>query len=311
MENQSRFLRPGEIWLITLEPIAPWSVTNCMTAASSVLDPRLLVVERQQLGTDPGDAMAGHELDQVTPVDADVAESPRLAAEGRVDPPVRVVGTGRTSPEVAAVDDPHIASRRGEDASPGFADRAVEAVREGDRVHHAGRGCGRLEALGVRDARGQGLLTDDVHAGGDSFVCQFQMGVVGGADVDDVDVAVGQCYFFPVRYMRTPPRTVSRRRPPGRRCATTAATMPPAARTARAWTSPMKPVPTITDRTADGSGGAHDVASGAAEKAASNESRAASNSWTAQVGQGLRRPASGPCRRLPTRWRWVLGSRWW
>ena len=39
MENQSRFLRPGEIWLITLEPIAPWSVTNCMTAASSVPDP--------------------------------------------------------------------------------------------------------------------------------------------------------------------------------------------------------------------------------------------------------------------------------
>src|SRR5215216_7707001 len=33
---QSRFLRPGEIWLMTVLPTAPPSVSNCTTAASSV-----------------------------------------------------------------------------------------------------------------------------------------------------------------------------------------------------------------------------------------------------------------------------------
>ena len=85
-ENQSRFLRPGETWLATTEPVAPRSVSNRTAAPSSVRTcavPPVPAALGEGVGharNQPGDAVTGGELHQVAPVDPDVAEGTGAAA---------------------------------------------------------------------------------------------------------------------------------------------------------------------------------------------------------------------------------------
>ena len=169
--SQRRFLRPGEIWLMTVLPIAPPSVSNCTTAASSVSTARfsppplpranaarVLGVEAlghrgERAGAEAGDPLAGDELGEVAPVRADVGERARGAAERRVDAPVVVLGVGQPVLQVGAVDEPDRAGGAGAHAVAGLADRRVVAVDERDGGGGAGRG-GRVdEALRRRRRR--------------------------------------------------------------------------------------------------------------------------------------------------------------
>ena len=114
-------------------------------------------------------------------------------------------------------------------------------------MDHAGRGSGRLEVLGVRDARGQRLLTDDVHAGLDHFVGQVRC-VWFGVQMWTTSTSPSVSACSSEVYADTAPNRVAAAAAWSALRETTAATVPPAARTARAWTSPMNPVPTMTDR---------------------------------------------------------------
>ena len=91
-----------------------------------------------QLGAHRRQPVAGHELDEVAPVGADVGEGPRPPGQRRVDSPVVVVLGGQPVLQVGAVDEAERAGI-GRDAGPGLAHHRVEAVDERHRRHDARR----------------------------------------------------------------------------------------------------------------------------------------------------------------------------
>ena len=155
--SHRRFLRPAEIWLTIVVPIAPWSVSNWTTAASSVATSRtspsvgagaergavLRVQALRQRGqharAQPRDAVAGDELGEVAPVRADVGERARGAAELGVDAPVVVLRAQQPVLQVGAVEQADRPGGAAADALARLADRRVVAVDERHRGDLAGR----------------------------------------------------------------------------------------------------------------------------------------------------------------------------
>jgi hypothetical protein len=139
-------------------------------------------------GAHGGQPVAGHELDEVAPVRADVGEGPRRTGQRRVDAPVVVVLGGQPVLQVAAVDQAQRPDPAGGHPGPGLAHERVEAVDERHGGHDAG-GLGRgLQLAGGGAVDGQRLLAHDVLAGGQRRPRQRRVQVVGRADVDHVDV---------------------------------------------------------------------------------------------------------------------------
>ena len=202
-------MRPGEIWLMTVLPTAPPSVSNCTTAASSVSTARFSPPplpranaavcsacrrsghRGERAGAEAGDPLARDELGEVAPVRADVGEGARGAAERRVDAPVVVLGVGQPVLQVGAVHEPDRAGGAGADAVARLADRGVVAVDERHRGGGAGGG-GRVdEPRRAGEVGRERLLADHVLAGGQGGLGERQVEVVRGADVHHVDVGRG------------------------------------------------------------------------------------------------------------------------
>ena len=159
-------------------------------------------------------------------------------------PPVPVTGEEEPVLEVAAGHQPDLAERSGRDDVAGVLVERVVADVEVDRVD-AGRSP-RPRRPARADSAGrqrQGLLADDVAAGGQDRRRLADVEVVGGGDVDDVDRRVGE---------QLVERRVGawRRRGPSARAAPRSGVLPrtprtwtPMRRSASTWTVPMKPVP--------------------------------------------------------------------
>ena len=194
--SHSRFLRPGETWLMTAAPMAPPSVSICTVTASSVVTVTGLPSGPGPLGDgdlrarrQPRDLLAGDELGQVAPVRADVGERARGAARRGVDAPVAVLGIEQPVLQIGAVDEAHRPGVAAAHALARLADRGIEAIDERHRRDDVGRRGLAGQRLGARAVGGQGLLADDVAARGQRRRGQRAMQVVRRADVDDVDVA--------------------------------------------------------------------------------------------------------------------------
>src|SRR5205814_7875011 len=130
---------------------------------------------------------------EVAPVHADVAERAGGAAQARVDPPVAVLRPGQPVLQIAAVQQVQGAAAR--DAGAGFPHGGIEAVDEGYGGHESGRGgqVGQVPCAG--EVGREGLLADHVLAGGQRALDERDVQVVGGADVDEVDVVGGQQFL--------------------------------------------------------------------------------------------------------------------
>ena len=87
---------------------------------------------------------------------------------------------------------------RGSPISPGGDHRRrlvaqrIEADVEADRVHQPGPRPRVDQVGGLGGVERQGLLADDVLAGGERGPDLFGVDVVGAGDVDDVDLGVGR-----------------------------------------------------------------------------------------------------------------------
>src|SRR5262245_59376235 len=214
ISNCSRFLRPGDTWLTTTDPATPWRVRNNTTMRSSVVTAWRVPSVRGRAC--PSKAWLSPALTRSgTAVTASAAtaagrspgtQSARAAqwaamsAKARqrptpfgIDAPVVVVLGGEPVLQVATVDQADGADGTRGDARPRLAHQRIEAVCEGDDGHDPG-GVGGPDQVGRLVAvDGQGLLADDVLAGGQGRLGERRVQVVGRADVADVDLGGGHC----------------------------------------------------------------------------------------------------------------------
>ena len=182
ISTQSRFLRPALSWVITAEPAMSLAVRNKINAESSVstsisgasLSTALMrrrgrgraLLDRDRGGGDQlGDLVAGHPLDQVAPVRADVTERPGGPPCLGIDPPAGRAGVEQPVLQVAAVDQVDRAELLALHAGPHLPHHRVEPVGERHGVDHA-RSLGRgRRLLGVVEADAQRLLAQHMLAG--------------------------------------------------------------------------------------------------------------------------------------------------
>ena len=142
--------------------VSNWSVDEVLGGDGSVaLGPH----DRRTRGQ-ARDAVAGHELHQVTPVRADVGERPGGSSGAGVHAPVVAGRRGKPVLEVAPVDDGERAEVAGGHLRPHLADHGVEPVDE----RHRGDALAGLGLRGERasrlQARRQRLLADHVQSFG-------------------------------------------------------------------------------------------------------------------------------------------------
>ena len=160
---------------------------------------------RHELRAHRGETVAGHELDEVAPVRADVGEGSGGAGQLGIDAPVVVLVGRQPVLQVAAVGEAHGEGTVG-DSGPRLADHRVEAVDErhrGDRARPVG---GSHQRGRRRRVGGQRLLAHHVLPGLEGGQGQRTMQVVGGADVDDVDVGGGRQLLGSEPPLRAQPR---------------------------------------------------------------------------------------------------------
>jgi hypothetical protein len=162
--------------------------------------------------------MARDELGEVAPVRADVRERTRRAAELVVDAPVRVVGSQEPVLQIRAVQQMDRAGPSCSHALARLADGRIEAVDERDARVEARLRRELGEPLGAGEVGGERLLAHDVLARLERRLGERQVEVVGGADVDDVDVGVADELLGRVERARgaelggPPPRRTSGRK---------------------------------------------------------------------------------------------------
>ena len=207
----------------------------------------IAVTSSAQIGCEP---VAGHELDQVAPVRADVGEGPRPPRQRVVDPPVVVVLVRQPVLQVGAVDQPEGVRSAGD---AGLAPRAPSG-RSGRRTGRWPRPRRRpLPCAGVRPRRRRGPAASHRRRACRRRARPRRAGRGGGSAC--------RCGRRRRRGTRRGPRrrrrTVSapRRSAASLALAGVAAATPtsraPARRAALAWTAPMKPAPTTPTRNAD------------------------------------------------------------
>ncbi len=121
-------------------------------------------------------------------MDPDVTEGTGAAPAPGVDPPVVVVGAGQPVLEVGAVEHAEAAGLAPEQPGAGLAHHRVVPVDKRNGPHEPGRGRQCFEPGGLGRAGGQGLLAHHVLAGAQGLVDQADVGGIGGADMDHVDI---------------------------------------------------------------------------------------------------------------------------
>ena len=145
-----------------------------------------------EVGEDLDDPAPGHELRQVEPVRADVADRAELAATLGLEPPVPVLGRREPVLEVAAVHRPDLSQLARVHALAGLLHERVEAHVEVRAVHESAP-LGQLDELrGLRRRHRQWLLADDVLARLERLLHLRMVEVVGRRQMDDVDLVVGE-----------------------------------------------------------------------------------------------------------------------
>ena len=181
---------------------------------------------------------------QCEPMSANARDCP---AELGVDPPVVVVLGGEPVLQVAAVQQAHRPDGAGRHPGAGLADQRVEAVDEGHGRDRARRVGGRHEAAGVAASTASGFSQTTclpaARAAAARSACRWlgvQTWTTSTSGLVARTSAWSNASSAPRRRAAARPRSGVEAATPTRRA--------PARRTARAWTSPMKPVPTMAAR---------------------------------------------------------------